>query len=43
MLIIGFFLGGMGYVSCCAMNCAFFMNRNLVVTPDEEPEDNDGV
>jgi hypothetical protein len=33
VLKISFFIAGIGYLSCCLMNCAFFANRHLVVKP----------
>ena len=39
MMMLSYLLTGIGLFSCCAMNCAFFLNRNLVVKPDGEIEE----
>jgi len=32
----------LGYFSCCGMECAFYMNRNMALNPTP-PEDEDDL
>lgn len=31
---LGLFVLGMGFLACCGMECSFYINRNMVLSPE---------